>query len=278
MNIQIHDRNIFEEKSKVFMSSKYASRLQDKYQPKPFEEDYLLLYYVALVTSYFANVLSALTASTWVFTYVYSIVFDLPYPFIIGCCFTGIVLLGLEALQRFLAQRFFKTKLQYGYTAAYRTQLNTIFTGMLIIAALSITFSFLGGFDLVKTVTSPPSKQVAVLQDVEPIKVRYQVIIDEADKTANDYFNRRKYQGRIATEDAKKYQEYLDKKIAYQDSMLLAVSLVERGNERATEKADADYRAALLAHENKTKSQGSGLGIHLPLLDNQNHLIHQVKI
>lgn len=257
--IHLPDHNPFEEKSKSFFGTKRANRLQKKYESKPFEEEYSLLYYVAIIASYFANTLSALTASTWLFSYAFSIVQELPYPFVIACLFTGIVLLGLEALQRFLAVKFFKTKLQYGYKT-YRAKLNTLLSGMLIAALISISLSYAGGFDLITTVTSPPGYEEPELQDIEMVKARYQTMINEADKIASEYYNRRKYQGRIATEDARKYQEYLDKKIAYQDSLLTAVTLTNQANKQAKEKANQEYQTALTQYKEGTRSKGAGLG------------------
>ena len=95
---------------------------------------------------------------------------------------------------------------------------------MIVAACISITLSYLGGFDLVNNVTSVPVKQEPVLQDVEVVRQRYQRMVDEANRTASDYYERRKYRGRIASKDAGKYQEYLDKKLLYQDSLLSAVA------------------------------------------------------
>lgn len=259
-NIHLPDQNVFEEQSKAFFESKLAKRLQKKYQAKPFEEEYQLLYYVAIATSYFANLLSALTASTWLFSYVFSIVFELPYPFLMACGFTGFTLLGLEALQRFLAGKFFKTRLQYNEESTYTSSLRGLLFGTVTIASISILLSFMGGFDLVQTVTSPPVYQEPVLEDIASVRSHYQNLVNEADKTATDYYNRRRYKNRIATEDASKYREYLDKKIAYQDSLLHAVTSVQNRNVAAKAKAEQAFEEVLVTYESKLTSKGTGLG------------------
>jgi len=259
-NIHLPDKNVFEEQSQAFFESKKAKRLQKKYQAKPFEEEYYLLYHLAIGISYFANLLSALTASTWLFSYVFSIVMELSYPFLIACAFTGLTLLSLEALQRFLASKFFKTRFQYDNETTYTANLRVMLASTLVIASISISLSFFGGFDLVQTVTSPPVYQEPVLENEELVRAHYQNMITEADKTATDYYNRRRYKDRIATEDAGQYRTYLDKKLAYQDSLLSAITTVQNRNTKAKEKSEQIFTAAIAKHENKMNSKGIGLG------------------
>ncbi len=253
--IELPDHNIFEEKSKQFLESKHAQRLQNKYESKPYEEKYQLIYYISKVGSWFCNSISALTASTWVFAYVFSLFKDLPYPFAIATFFTGIVLIGLEFLQRFLSATFFKDSLQYGF----KSSLLGILAGMIIIAGVSVLFSYSGSFDFLHTVTSPPAYQAPQLLDVNEVKTRYQDLVRTADKTAQDYYNRRKYKGRIATEDAKKYQEYLDKGLAYRDSLNKAVALTEEKNKTTIQEAKEEYEEAIANYNLKANRQGFGL-------------------
>ena len=255
--IELPDHNVFEEKSKQFLESKHAQRLQNKYESKPYEEKYKLIYYITKIGSWFCNSISALTASTWVFTYVISLFKDLPYPSVIATFFTGIVLIALELLQRFLSGTFFKDSIQYGFKSA----LLGVLAGMIIIAGVSITFSYSGSFDFLYTVTSPPTYQAPNLLNIEEVKGRYQDLVNTADKTAQNYYNRRKYKGRIATEDAAKYQEYLDKGLAYRDSLNKAVLVTEEKNDKTIEKSKKEYEEALQAYNNKANQQGNGLAV-----------------
>ena len=253
--IELPDHNAFEEKSKQFLESKHAQRLQSKYESKPYEEKYQLIYHISKIGSWFCNGISALTASTWVFTYVFSIFKDLPYPFAIATFFTSIVLIGLELLQRFLSATFFKDMLQYGF----KSSLFGILTGMIIIAGVSILFSYSGSFDFLNTVTSPPTYQAPQLLDVNEVKTRYQDLVQTADKTAQDYYNRRKYKGRIATEDAKKYQEYLDKGLAYRDSLNKAIAFTEEKNQATIQEAKTEHEEIVVTYNLKANQQGFGL-------------------
>ena len=253
-NIFLPETNVFEDKSKQFFESKHASRLQQKYSSSPYEEEYKPLYHFATIGSYLCNGVSILTASTWLFSYLYSIVKDLPAPGLIASVLAAIVLILLELMQRILGAKFFRFKLQYNKI------FYGIFIGAFFCAVTSTTFSFLGGFDLVKTITTPPLYQEPILEDVQVVESKYQIFIDDAQKTADNYYNRRKYKGRIATEDAKKYQQYLDKKMMYQDSLLTAINTLKQRNESKIAEAKSDYQQKLADYNIKTNSKGAGLG------------------
>lgn len=250
----------YQENAKAFIKSRKGKQLKERYAVKPYEEQYAPLYHISVIISYAANLLSIITASTWVFTWLYSVVHQLPYPTTIAGFIAGLILLGLEWVQRFFCERFFKKRIPFGYTQQTKSDLRGLFIGMLSCAAISIIFSFLGGFDVVKNVISPPLYQEPVLENIETVQKRYQNMVDEADKIARDYYNRRKYRGRIATEDAGKYQEYLDKKIAYQDSLLTAVTITEQENIARQKESQEEYEAALAEYEVSNTQKGTGLG------------------
>lgn len=254
--IEVPDHNLFDEKSKEFFDSKHAKRLQDKYRSKPYEEKYLVLYLLSKYGSWFCNGVSALLASTWVFSYLFSVVKQLPHPFVIATVFTCIVVIGLELLQRFLSGNLFKDSLQYGIKAV-----KGLIIGSLIVAGTSFVSSYLGSFDFMGTVTSPPVYEAPKLLNVADVQARYQDLVNTADQTATNYYNRRKYAGRIATEDAKKYQEYLDKGLAYRDSLNKAVNVTETKNEKKIEKAKEDYQKAVHLYNSQTIQKGYGLGV-----------------
>lgn len=252
--ITIHENNIYEEQAKEFYASKKARQLENKYKPLPYEEEYKPLYYLALLGSYVFNGISIFTASTWVFSFFFSILHELPYPTFTASCITLIGLVFLEFLQRFCGTRFFRSKI------AYNRIKHGFLCGMVGGATVSISLSFFGGLDVVKVATTPPIYEAPILENIQAVESKYQVLINDAEKTADNYYQRRKYAGRIATEDAKKYQEYLDKKIAYQDSLLVAVDATRQRNEQKTTKAKAEYKEALAQYENRTESKGTGLG------------------
>ena len=253
-NIRIFDHNVFEEKSKVFLESQRAKKLQEKYEPSPYEEEYKPFYYLALFGSYLCNAISILTASMWLFSYVFSILKEIPSPEIIASLITLIVLFLIEVMQRVFGTKFFKFKLQYGKT------FHGLLFGALIGSTVSMLFSVNGGFDFIRVVTSPPLYEVPKMEHERDTEQRFQKFIDDAQQTADNYYNRRKYKGRIATEDAKKYQEYLDKKMLYQDSLVSAVAAVRARNDNRLAKSKQKHEEALNTYDAKMASQGIGLG------------------
>ena len=76
--ISINVSNEFDERSKAFFDSKLAERLSQKYGEKPYEERFKIIFYISLVVSYLCNGISVLTASSFVFAYIYSILYALP--------------------------------------------------------------------------------------------------------------------------------------------------------------------------------------------------------
>ena len=239
---------------KHFFESQKAKKLQRKYEVSPYEEEHKTFYYLAQAVSYLANGVSILTGSTWLFSYIYSIIYQLPSPVVIATIFTAVVLIALEVTQRILGTKFFKTFYQFNRT------LYVSLIAIMLLGGVSFLLSFYGSFDFVKTVTSPPLYQAPELLVIEDIRKQHQTFVDDAEQIANDYYNRRKYKGRIATEDAGKYQEYLDKKIEYQDKLLTAVSTAEQENQNRIDKAKSDHQKAVQEFDRKNTAKGWGLG------------------
>jgi len=127
--IQLPTENIYDLKSKEFYQSKLADRLKKKFEPKPFEENYKPVFWISFTTSYFCNLFSILTASTFVFVYIYSLMEKLPYPFLWAILFSGIVLILIETLQRILAPRLFKGILQFGFKTS-STKVLTVYLAL----------------------------------------------------------------------------------------------------------------------------------------------------
>lgn len=257
----IPDKNPYQENARAFLQSQRGKQLRERYTVKPYEEQYAPLYHLAVTISYIANLVSIVTASTWLFTWVFAIVHQLPYPSILASIVSITFLILLEWGQRFFAERYFRKRVPFGYTEQTKKDLNGLCLAMLLCAGVSICFSFLGSFDVVTTITSPPTYQAPPLLDVASVTKRYQTMVNEAEQTATDYYNRRKYRNRIATEDAKKYQSYLDKKIAYQDSLLAAVTITENINTQRISQAKQQHQAALKEYEQSKEQKGSGLGV-----------------
>lgn len=253
--IPLPSENIYEEKSQEFFNSKLAKRLQDKYTPKPFEETYKPVYLIALIASYCCNLFSILTASTFVLSYLLSIFIEVPYPMVWAILFTGIVLIGIEALQRMLAPEFFKNLLQYGFRVSSLVMVTIIVT----LSGASVFFSYSGGFDVVGKLLSPPIYQAPTLLDVEGIKEEYKTLIAEAGNDAESYKASKLYLGRLSDIHAKAYKQFLDKKASLQSLMITKIDKAEGKNEALLSDTKEKHEEALRIHEASLQVKGGGL-------------------
>ena len=253
--IQLPSDNVYEEKSQEFFNSKLAKRLQDKYTPKPFEETYKPVYWIALIASYCCNLFSILTASTFVFSYLLSIFLELPEPIVWASLFTGILLVGIESLQRLLTPQFFKGLLQYGFKFNSLVMVTIIVT----LSLASIFFSYSGGFDVVKKLLSPPTYQTPILIDIEGIKAEYKNLVFEAGKDAESYKASKLYLGRLSDIHAKAYKGLLDKKASLQAAMITKINEAEAKNEALLTEAKEKHEEALKVHEESLQVKGGGL-------------------
>lgn len=255
--IELPTSNTFEEKSKEFYQTKLAQRLKHKFEPKPFEENYKAVYYIALVASYFCNTFSVLTASTFTFSYLYSIFVKLPYPIWWAVMFSGMVLVLIEALQRIITPKLFKNSLQFGFKI---TSFATVAI-ILSLSGLSIFFSYNGGFDVVEKLTNPPEYTKPVLQDIDQIRKEYKILIADADLDAKDYRDKKLYLGRLADKHAKVYQQLLEKKAALQNKMLDKINIVEAQNTKSLSDAKAEHQNALVIYQSSVSVKGGGLAL-----------------
>jgi len=254
-NLVLNPHNVYEEKSKEFLNSKLADRLREKYRAKPFEEEYKPLYYVALIVSYLCNGFSILTASTYVFSYLLSIFLEIPSPALLAGAVTFLVLVLVEALQRFLSPKLFKNGLQYGFKLS-------LFSLLLVIAAistLSILASYNGGFDVVKVVSSPPIYSAPSLYDIEEAKQDFNKMIAEAGAGAETYKKTRLYLGRLSNVDGREYKKLLSVKTDLQNKKLAKISSLEAFNREKVEKAELKHLEELREYSSSIESKGGGL-------------------
>lgn len=249
--------NEFEERSEDFFESRLYKRLLEKYEPKPYEKRFGMVRKISLVSSYFCNVFSILTASTFVFSFFFSVFLELPYPAVWASVLTGFVLVLIEALQRILAPMFVKNTLQFGFKSSYFTTLTAIFS----LSALSVYFSYNGGFDVVSTLTTPPSYQAPELYDIEGVKVDYDKLISDAGKDAESYKQSKLWGGRLSDKHALVYQKLLDKKAGLKAELLSKVSEYEGLNRQLLADSKTEHQKDLGDYESKVQSKGSGLAI-----------------
>ena len=254
MNIHIPNENAFDQKAKQFFESKEADRLRRKYESKPYQARFRPVYYLSIFTSYLGNIFSIITASTFVFSYLLSIVRELPYPAILAGTFTLCVLVCIEVLQRILGKNFFMVSLQSGVKLS-------LLVPILTLSIISVTFSFKGSFDMVKTVLSPPEYIKPELQGIQTIRNEYNALITDAGNDADEYKDRKLWNGRLSDKHAQVYNELLQRKDNLRNAMITTIAQAEENNRQSISQANTDHEAALAEYQTNTQAKGSGLGI-----------------
>lgn len=252
-NIAINQSNEFDERTKEFLNSKLAQRLANKYKEKSYEERYQLIYHIAHIVSFMCNGISVITASSFVFAYIYSILHSLPYPIAISMLFTGFILVTVEVLQRVLAPRFFQSWFQYSAKSL-------IFV-LLVLSGFSVTLSYMGSPDFINIISQEPVYQEPTLANVESIKADYKEQITEAKADAEAYRKSKVWKGRLSDDNAKVYKQLLDKVALLREQMNDKVNNVDETNNNLIAEAKKEFKAATIAHQKNTEAKGAGLGI-----------------
>lgn len=264
-DFHLPDSNPYEDRVRQFLQTKKGQALQTYYDSSPYEEENGVFDSTAMVASYVCNGISAITGSTYVFSYFFFVFHQLPSPSVIAGFITATVLITLEVLQRWFSSKFFKSfyklKLIKNGMRLYGLTLRGFGVGMVICAAISILFSYNGSFDFLTTVTNPPEFVAPELINIADVQARYDKKITEAQEAINDYSKRREWNGRLSTVDSKKYVAFTDRKLALDDESLAEVKKAETKNENTLASAKVAHEEAVALYESKAKTKGGGLAV-----------------
>lgn len=109
----------------------------------------------------------------------------------------------------------------------------------IVFFGFSVFLSITGAPDTnhyIAEVQSPPT-----LIPLDSVEAKYQIQVDSAHMEAQKYYNMRTWAGRIASEDAARYNELMDIKLAKEDTLAVKVAAAKAENDRRT----AEWRAAV---------------------------------
>ena len=177
-------------------------RLKDRYKSKPYHERNFILFKFATVGSWLSNGISGITESAKIFVFTFGIVGSLIVGNLLAFILTVLLIIGIELIHRFIARSYFKEYvLNNGHT---RGQNGNLF-GMVICLLLSAGLSIAGQFDVLRILINPPS--IAQVEEVSITSVKDAVtpIVADAKSRVNNYYKRRNYKGRLASDDKFKY-------------------------------------------------------------------------
>jgi hypothetical protein len=252
--------NPYEEQAKKFSQTKQAQRLQKKYQPRPFEERYKVFYYLSLIFSFACNLFSVLTAATFLYFLILGAVGELPYPSLIAGGITAAFLFGLEFIIRQLFSTSVGLSLLLGWNGERAGSLLLVF----LLSALSVFFSFKGGYRLPEALSTPPAYEEPTLEPLEALEGRYGVLIAEKEEKLQDYKTNDRYRtrsGSIAYNVKQKLIPALEQEKSRLQAELLQRLEEARGrNELATAKAESTWEGELFSYGEENEQQGASLG------------------
>ena len=253
--IEIPDSNEFEKQSDKFHETRMAKRLHDKFRNKPFQERFKSVFIASHVASYFCNVYSILSASTFVFFYICGSFSMLPYSWLFAGVVTAIVLLLIEITQRALAPMLIKDWMQYGWQAHFAG----MFCAIGVLSVFSVFCSYSGGFDLTDKLTATPVFVQPVQVDVQNIKDEHRLLISEARTDAENYKAANSWKGKLDPKRGRQYGKKQDHVKDLTQAMQLAVLSAQEENKQNTLKAEQEHEAALNARAQSVQGYGSGM-------------------
>lgn len=252
--------NPYEVQAKNFSQTKQAQRLQKKYQPRPFEERYRVFYYLSLIFSFACNLFSVLTAATFLYFLILGAVAELPYPSLIAGGITAAFLFGLEFIIRQLFSTSVGLSLLLGWNGERAGSLLLVF----LLSALSVFFSFKGGYKLPEALSTPPAYVEPALESLEALESRYGALIAEKEEKLQDYKTNNRYRvrgGALAHNVKQKLIPALEQeKSRLQAELLLRLEEARSRNEITKAKAESTWEAELLSYEEDNTQQGASLG------------------
>ena len=258
--LTISSVNPYEEQAKNFSQTKQAQRLQKKYQPRPFEERYRVFYYLSLTFSFACNIFSVLTAATFLYFLILGAVAELPYPSLIAGGITAAFLGGLE----FIIRQLFSTSVGLSLLLGWNGERGGSLLLVFLLSALSVFFSFKGGYRLPEALSTPPAYEEPALESLEALEDRYGALIAEKEEKLQDYKTNDRYRtrsGSIAYNVKQKLIPALEQEKSRLQAELLQRLEEARGrNELTTAKAESTWEGELLTYEVENEQQGASLG------------------
>ena len=114
---------------------------------------------------------------------------------------------------------------------------------------------------MVKTVLSPPEYIKPELQGIQTIRNEYNALITDAGNDAEEYKDRKLWNGRLLDKHAQVYNELLQRKDNLRNAMIAAITQAENNNRQSIAQANTDHEVAFAEYQANTQAKGSGLGI-----------------
>jgi hypothetical protein len=162
----------------------------------------------------------------------------------------------MELLHRSIARSYFKEFLLNG---GHTREQNANLLGMLFCLLISAALSVAGQFDVLRILMNPPKVAQVEAIEMQDIQAVLSPIVADAKERTENYYKRRNYKGRLASDDKYNYRKFENHAKAMEDSLMKAVLQVPNLNAQAKAAARKQYLADKKLYEQEIESKGLGL-------------------
>ncbi|MEY4906161.1 MAG: hypothetical protein RLZZ292_3976 [Bacteroidota bacterium] len=240
-NFKIPTSNPYQKAYEDFLDTNLFSRLQAKFEVKPFYLRYKMLRNIMQASSFGINFFSAATAFTCVFLFIQAMLQNNVLSALLGTLFLG----GLEAFKRLTIPDFCKNILQF-------RQVNWLKgVTILLLMSASVTLSYFGAKDSVLLFTPP-----ATLTNVDDVKKDYKERIATLENRLKEVRKTQSWQGTLTPKGQKAYNGISEQIQMIEGDMLQNTNRITAQNDEIT-----------IKHTSKTYNSASVFGILTLLLD-----------
>ena len=231
-------------------------RLQERYSPKPYHVRNYVFYIMSEIGGWSSNLVSGVTESAKIYALAFGVVGSLAYGAELSFVIMIMGIVGLELVHRTFARAYFKA---WHSNGGHSKEQNGNLSAMLLCLTLSTALSITGQFAGLRILIKPPVVAEAKELEVAEIASTLSPIMESSKQRAADYFNQRKWQGRISSEDAVKYKEYLDHAAQVEDSLITAILSLPSRNIEAKEQVRQQYQEDKALYDASIQQKGIGL-------------------
>lgn len=248
--------SVFKHTEQIDTDKRAHNRLDERYKDKPFHRRNLVFFYLAIGFGWASNLVSGVTESAKVYSFADDIFSSIDPTSFLSLLVMVIGVIAIELLNRTFGKSYFKN---FALNNGHHSDQNTNLIGMIVCFAISCFLSTTGQFDALRIITTSPEKQEAQQYAITELMDAVSPIVGDANSRASEYFQQRKWHGRISTEDAVKYKEYLDHASQMEDSLMSAILTLPQRNAEAVKAVEEQFQEEQQLYESEIKQKGNGL-------------------
>lgn len=245
------------EQEKMTSEQRAYHRLKQRKTDKPYYQRYYAIYILVLIIGWTANLLSAVTESSKIYTFYYDFLSSTGFANIATWILVVASVILVEIFHRLIASSYFKDLVE---NDIHTRDMTPKLIAMLAIALFSTSLSFSGGFDLVKLVKQSPPLLVANTTSTNELQAVYAPIIEDVKSDIQDFRKTREWKGRLSDDSAKKWEAMKENKQDIQLEQATALKNLAVTNQYEMIRTDSLNQQREEQHQAHVNERGYGLG------------------